>query len=280
MTELTIKWLIGDNPKQPAPPASFQMLETSIRFMKHLLPDANRVIAVSQLVNGVGEVNEIGAKHECSVMLNISKHPELPRHLRKTHRRNAWYKYTPLKIGNGHTLTLDNDFIIWRIPLQMENWLKYGGLLGYGIPEGNPSPDPDGTVDWTKGIHFGSKHEWVESHAGSMALNSGLVGIGADVQELPFPLSDFRGWKEFVEDQAWWTVNYSQYEGEKQLIHYIDDMPVMYKWSPMARMKQKPDDFMGVYHGAHFTTHNNGVSTYFQDYCYQGFQKVLDELGV
>lgn len=285
-TPLNIKWLMGDADNNPMSDQSFLMLEISIRYMKLLLPEAHRHIAISYLVGeGESRVRAIAEQLDCEVYM-VTEHPsisKLPKYLMSTKRRSAWWKYIPLKMGDGHTLHLDNDFIIWRIPPQMLSWMEHGGLLGYGTERDNPAPhyNPEtGRLDWSKGIHFGSKVNWVKEHAGELALNSGIVGIGADISGMPVPLKQVTSWRKFVEDQAWWTVNFAMLDTvHRQVIHYQDDMPNLSKWSDYAKDKTSPREYIPLFYGAHYTTHNANHTHYFGNYCYQDFVEDLQRKG-
>lgn len=281
---LNIKWLIGDSNKKPLVEQSYLMLEVSIRYARLLFPEAKRHISVPHIKDGMWRIEEIADKFDCAI-IRTRHHPEiqeLPPFLRKTKHRSAWWKYIPLKIGDGHTLHLDNDFIVWRIPPQLEAWLESGGLLGYGIEKDNPDQPYTKHIDWSKGIHFGSKSGLVKRLAGTMGLNSGLFGIGADVEKLPYAFDNIKKVKLFVEDQAWWTINFAQYEGElgvnKHIIHYEDDMPVMSKFSPYAKEQTPFSEVLPHFYGAHFTTHNTGYCRYYHNHCHEHFIADLERL--
>lgn len=282
MTDLTIKWLIGDWPNKPIHKQGLLMLETSIRFSRMIFNDATRIISIASLQSkdSLEYVKKIGKDQNAEIVFAKSYSDQLPPLLANSNRRNAWWKYVPLKINpNDHNLILDNDFIIWRRTSEINSWLNNGGLLGYGVKSGNPDPPEDGSKNWGEGIHFGSKHKWVKSFAGTMALNGGLNGIGENVQKLPISLFEIDSWDEFPEDQAWWTSNFAKYSGKKEIIDYQKNMPVMYKWSRFAKEKITPNVFMKNYNGAHFTTHNAGWCQYYADYCHHGFDMYLKERG-
>ena len=269
-----IQWLIGDTTDSPLHPQAYDMLETSIRFLKLLLPDAHRFIATPHIAAGYSHIEEIATRHDCNVVylqeLDVIK--EFPLQLRPVHRRSAWWKYMQPTINNLPTLHLDNDFLIWRLPPQLDAWIDDGELIGYGIESGNPVPADDNDVDWSQGIHFGTKAPLVRELAGTMALNSGLYGVWPEI-ELPYPLTQIGGFKRFVEDQAWWTINFAlagNIYTPKHIIHYEEDVPILSKYSEYYRSGTSADDIYHTFYGAHFSGHNTGFcqyySTHFHDY--------------
>lgn len=275
--DLSIKWLFGDSDNRPAGNQSYLMLEVSIRYARLLFPSSPRYIAIPYLSTGTQRIEHLASEYGCKLIW-VREHPDIERltaRMKITHARSAWWKYIPLHIGSRLTLHLDNDFIIWRIPEQMQAWLNEGGVLGYGTEVDNPAPHYNpktGRLDWSKGIHFGSKVNWVREHAGELALNSGLVGVQTRMPDMPVSLSEVTHWKKFVEDQAWWTVNFAKLEGvSKHVIHYERDMPNLSKWHDFAKANVQPRDYMSDYSGAHYTTHNAGYTHYFEKHCYSDF---------
>lgn len=284
MIPTNIKWLIGSS-RNGIPNQSFDMLEVSVRYMRHLLPDCKRYIAVSFLPQGMERVQKIADKYECEVYMVQGHHEihRLPQNMSSTKRRGAWWKYIPLQIDGNQTLHLDNDFIMWRIPPALQRWLDEGGLIGYGTWYNRLTPrGPNGEIDWSKDIHFATKDEWVFNLVGNLALNSGLVGIGEHVQEFVVPLADIREWNNFVEDQAWWTVNFGLHETPremKHIVHYEQDVPRFYKHTSEVKAKASPQSYIDKYYGGHWVTHNAGLCHYYANHCHTVFLRHLESIG-
>ena len=276
---LTIKWLIGDWPENPLHKQAVQMLEISVRFIRMLLPEATRVIAISNLHNKLmkKQVIQIASKNNCKLLFTLDHADQLPQILRDSERRNTWWKYIPLKANTGNNIILDNDFIIWKIPPQLQDWQCEGGLLAYGTESRNLEKPTD--VNYITHNGTLASQDWVQKYAGTVALSGALNGIGYNVSELPIPLKTIDTWKVFPEDHAWWASNFALYNGNKSIIDWKLQLPVFNTASKYVQSHISPESYMDTFCGGHFAAHNSGECTYYTDYCHQVFDDYLTLKG-
>lgn len=156
-SNLVIRWTFGEASGRPTSLQGLDMLECSIRFANQLFPDAKKVVCY----NSIKSRRLLTALEQLRVLgLDLINQESLGSPFLNVGGKNSFWKYLPERIDEDkYELFLDNDVVIWTIPLPIQEWLTSNSIL---ISE-----------DWN-GSFYGEFQSDVNSNR---SLNAGIIGL-------------------------------------------------------------------------------------------------------
>jgi hypothetical protein len=263
VTDLTIRWTMGDWPGKPFHPQAYTMLSCSVAWARHVFPKAQLVVTTNSLTRqGQETVDEICARFGARAFPSEPWIPNQVAHAKTAtstnpNDRNTWWKLAPLRLTHDeHELVLDNDVVLWREPAAVTAWLAdRNTMLGAGSTT---------TDEWTSGRQsYGSYSAWMRANHPDLTFSSGLIGwpAGMTADTLPHPLNMARTRPHYYStEQGFVAMQYLNWPGPKTLLPWasVPNMNDHNRRITAERVLTECD-------GAHFTDHNVGRSTRFTD---------------
>jgi len=234
MSKLLVRWTFGEWAKKRTSPQAFSMLRTSIEFAKLIFPEADFLLCCNRLYWSKAEIEDLVVTTGVPLFDALPYLPDA--FLTVPEKKNYFWKFVPPRLNpDGFELILDNDVILWRRPVALENWLKEGGLLA--------------ASDSAK--FYGDYANEVNEADPDLYFNSGILGWPPGfIPSLDGVKPGEFGITEPGFEQGFAALLFAQYSGSKRQVP-LQDVPLAYT----IKTRQNPQASQSLLKnacGAHF----------------------------